>query len=156
MFYRPNRSRSKIFIKFTLMLTYLIMYTLSSSHPTENLQFSSVAHSCPTLCDPMHCSMPGLPFHLNSRVLLLKDIFSHYPYFDIVKASSVKQCFLSLGAHRKGKTKAFLPRSSYKTTLSLVGVGLQAQIFKNLLSWFWYAMSCEQYKQKMKHRYFEL
>ena len=26
-------------------------------------QFSSVAHSCPTLCDPMDCSMPGLPVH---------------------------------------------------------------------------------------------
>ena len=23
--------------------------------------FSSVAQSCPTLCDPMDCSMPGLP-----------------------------------------------------------------------------------------------
>ena len=26
-------------------------------------QLSSVAHSCPTLCDPMDCSMPGLPVH---------------------------------------------------------------------------------------------
>ena len=26
-------------------------------------QFSSVAHSCLTLCDPMNCSMPGLPVH---------------------------------------------------------------------------------------------
>ena len=26
-----------------------------------SVQFSSVAQSCPTLCDPMHCSMPGLP-----------------------------------------------------------------------------------------------
>ena len=25
--------------------------------------FSSVAQSCPTLCDPMNCSMPGLPAH---------------------------------------------------------------------------------------------
>ena len=24
-------------------------------------QFSSVAQSCPTLCDPMNCSMPGFP-----------------------------------------------------------------------------------------------
>ena len=24
---------------------------------------SSVARSCPTLCDPMNCSMPGLPVH---------------------------------------------------------------------------------------------
>ena len=28
-----------------------------------NVQFSSVAQSCPTLCDPMDCSMPGLPVH---------------------------------------------------------------------------------------------
>ena len=27
------------------------------------IQFSSVAHSCPTLCDPMNRSMPGLPVH---------------------------------------------------------------------------------------------
>ena len=26
-------------------------------------QFSSVAQSCLTLCDPMNCSMPGLPVH---------------------------------------------------------------------------------------------
>ena len=26
-------------------------------------QFSSVAHSCPTLCDPVDCSTPGLPVH---------------------------------------------------------------------------------------------
>ena len=28
-----------------------------------DLQFSSVAQSCPTLCDPMNRSMPGLPVH---------------------------------------------------------------------------------------------
>ena len=27
------------------------------------LQFSSVSQSCPTLCDPMDCSTPGLPVH---------------------------------------------------------------------------------------------
>ena len=26
-------------------------------------QFSSVTQSCPTLCDPMDCSTPGLPVH---------------------------------------------------------------------------------------------
>ena len=30
--------------------------------------FSSVAQSCPTLCDPMKCSTPGLPVHQTSRV----------------------------------------------------------------------------------------
>ena len=32
-------------------------------HSTENVQFSSVAQSCSTLCDPMNCSMPGLPVY---------------------------------------------------------------------------------------------
>ena len=27
------------------------------------IQFSSVTQSCPTLCDPMKCSIPGLPVH---------------------------------------------------------------------------------------------
>ena len=28
-----------------------------------SVHFSSVAHLCPTLCDPMDCSTPGLPVH---------------------------------------------------------------------------------------------
>ena len=28
-----------------------------------SVQFSSVAQSCPTLCDPMNRSTPGLPVH---------------------------------------------------------------------------------------------
>ena len=29
----------------------------------ESVQFSSIAQSCPTLCNPMNCSTPGLPVH---------------------------------------------------------------------------------------------
>ena len=29
----------------------------------SSVQFNSVAQSCPTLCDPMNCSTPGLPVH---------------------------------------------------------------------------------------------
>ena len=28
-----------------------------------SVQFSSATQSCPTLCDPMNCSTPGLPVH---------------------------------------------------------------------------------------------
>ena len=31
--------------------------------PKYSVQFSSVAESCPTLCDPMNLSTPGLPVH---------------------------------------------------------------------------------------------
>ena len=38
-------------------LCQVLFYVLSS------VQFSSVAQSCRTLCDPMKCSTPGLPVH---------------------------------------------------------------------------------------------
>ena len=28
-----------------------------------SVQFSSLTQLCPTLCDPMNCSTPGLPVH---------------------------------------------------------------------------------------------
>ena len=28
-----------------------------------SVQFNLVAQSCPTICDPMNCSTPGLPVH---------------------------------------------------------------------------------------------
>ena len=34
---------------------------------SHSVQFSSVAQLCPTLCDPMNRSMPGLPVHHHSR-----------------------------------------------------------------------------------------
>ena len=37
---------------------------------TISSDFSSVAQSCPTLCDPMNCSTQGLPVHHNSWNLL--------------------------------------------------------------------------------------
>ena len=52
------------------MSAFLHMSLCPSSHicvPTVHnaysVQFSSVAQSCPTLCDPMNCSTPGLPVH---------------------------------------------------------------------------------------------
>ena len=33
------------------------------SYFLSSVQLSSVAPSCPTLCDPMDCSTPGLPVH---------------------------------------------------------------------------------------------
>ena len=38
-------------------------------------QFSSVAQSCPTLCDPMDCSMPGFPVH--HQLLELAQTHAH-------------------------------------------------------------------------------
>ena len=40
-----------------------IFHTYCSNDAAKTFQFSSVALSCPTLCDPMNCSTPGLPVH---------------------------------------------------------------------------------------------
>ena len=37
-------------------------------------QFSSVAQSCPTLCDPMDCSTPGFPIHHQLPELTQTDV----------------------------------------------------------------------------------
>ena len=46
-------------------LCFLVGAVKSLSHDNiiELVQFSSVAQLCPTLCDPMNRSMPGLPVH---------------------------------------------------------------------------------------------
>ena len=44
------------FFFFFLFLTLLFLWL-------SNIQFSSAAQLCPTICDPMDCSMPGLPVH---------------------------------------------------------------------------------------------
>ena len=46
------------------LIVDLICISLMISY-VEHFQFSSVAQSCPTLCDPMNCSTPGLPVHLH-------------------------------------------------------------------------------------------
>ena len=55
-------------VHFCFAMTYL--YTKWSKPERKTpvpYQFSSVAQPCPTLCDPMNCSTPGLPVHHNSR-----------------------------------------------------------------------------------------
>ena len=36
---------------------------ITGARQFSSVQFSSVAQSCPTLCDPVYCSTPGLPVH---------------------------------------------------------------------------------------------
>ena len=39
------------------------LMTAQQNNSSFWVQFSSIAQSCPTLCDPMDCSTPGLPVH---------------------------------------------------------------------------------------------
>ena len=56
---------SKMYILYLLCTTCLhCIYYISMMYPfCISVQFGSVAQSCPTLCDPMNHSTPGLPVH---------------------------------------------------------------------------------------------
>ena len=45
------------------MLLFAIRYNCDTLWSRHSVQFSSFAQSCPTLCNPMNCSMPGLPVY---------------------------------------------------------------------------------------------
>ena len=53
-----NRNQKRILQTCSPLLGWQALCFLWAS-----VQFSSVTQSCPTLCDPMNCSTPGLPVH---------------------------------------------------------------------------------------------
>ena len=58
-----------------------------------SVQFSSVTQSCPTLCDPMNCSTPGLPVH--HQLLKFTQTHAHW-VSDAIQLSHPLSPFLLL------------------------------------------------------------
>ena len=64
----------KLFIILEISFSYLwdrnndthtggLFQEFNNEHISTSVQFSSVTQSCPTLCNPMDCSIPGLPVY---------------------------------------------------------------------------------------------
>ena len=51
-------------------------YVINEKLNWISVQFNSVVCSCPTLCDPMDCSMPGFPVH--HQLLKLVQTHDHH------------------------------------------------------------------------------
>ena len=49
-----------------MVLTYIYLFTYESE--------SEVAQSCPTLCNPMDCSLPGSSVHGISQTRILESV----------------------------------------------------------------------------------
>ena len=54
---------SRLVITFLPRSKHLLLSWLQSPSAVISVQFSSVAQSCPTFCNPMNCSTPGPPVH---------------------------------------------------------------------------------------------
>ena len=59
----PGCSLEGLMLKLKLKYFGHLMQRPDSLEKLCAAQFSSVAQSCPTLCNPMDCSTPGLPVH---------------------------------------------------------------------------------------------
>ena len=55
---KVKEENEKVGLKLNVQTTKIM-----ASCPISSVQFSSVAQLCPALCNPMNCSMPGLPVH---------------------------------------------------------------------------------------------
>ena len=61
---------------YVCMYVYISQSVLVCVYFMNACQFSSVSQSCPTLCDPMDCSMPGFPVH--HQLLKLAQTHVHW------------------------------------------------------------------------------
>ena len=83
------RSNSRQSLKDLLILKMLFLFIWKeralffSLLSFNSVQFSSVAQSCPTLCNPMNHSTPGLPVHhqlgVHSNLMSFKSVMPYQP-----------------------------------------------------------------------------
>ena len=94
-------------------------------------QFSSVAHSCLTLCDPMDCSTPGFPVHyqLLSNSCPLSRWYHPTISSSVIPFSSCLQSFPASGS---------FPRSPFLASGSQsIGVSASTSVLPvNIQGWF--------------------
>ena len=111
VWYGGKKLKCRFEIFFTLISWLLILVdklkrTLHSfSYTNHMIQFSSVQSlSCPTLCDPINCSTPGLPVH--HQLLEFTHTHVHQVHDAIQQSHQVKKMTDSLNVSH------FLPSPS--------------------------------------------
>ena len=101
------------------------------------VQFSSVAQSCPTLCDPMNRSMPGLPVHHTLHMRWPKYwsfSFSIIPSKEIPGLISFRMDWLDLLAVQ-GTLKSLLQHHSSKASILWCSAFFTVQLSKEAQIW---------------------
>ena len=97
------------------------------------LQFSSVTQSCPTLCDPMDCSMPGLSvYHSSWGLLKLMSIELVMPSNYSSPVIPFSSCLQSCPA-----TGSFSMSQFFTSGSQSIGASASASVLPmNIQNWF--------------------
>ena len=99
----------------------------------DSVQFSSVPQSCPTLCDPIDCSTPGLPVHHQHPESTHSNLFNQWCHptisSPIVPFSSDLQSFPA--------SESFQMSQFFTSGGQSIGVSASATVFPvNTQDWF--------------------
>ena len=98
-----------------------------------SVQFSSVAQSCPTLCNPVDCSMPGLPVHHQ----LLEFIQTHVHWVGDAIQPSHPQSSPSPPAFNLSHFQSFQMRQLFASGGQSIGVSASTSVLPmNIQHWF--------------------
>ena len=98
----------------------------------SSVQFSSIAQSCPTLCNPMDCSTPGFPVHHQPLELAQTRPSSRW-YHPTISSSVVpfSACLQSFPASR------FFPSDFFASGSQSIGASISASVLPvNIQDWF--------------------
>ena len=96
-------------------------------------QFSSVTQSCPTLCDPMDCSMPGFPVH--HQLLELAQTYVHW-VGDAIQPSHLLSSSSPL-AFNLSQHQGLFKWVSSSHQVANIGVSASASVLPmNIQDWF--------------------
>ena len=82
----------------TELLSFLLSVVRYDYLSIRLVQFSSVAQSCPSLCNPMDCSMPGIPVHHQPGACLNSYPSSRWCHSTISSSVVPFSCFQSFPA----------------------------------------------------------
>ena len=97
-------------------------------------QFNSVTQSCPTLCDPMDCSMPGFPVHYLTPGACSKSCSSSWWCHPTSSSSAIpfSSCLQSFPA-----SGSFPMNQLFKSGGQSIGASVSSSVFsKNIQDWF--------------------
>ena len=85
-----------------------------SPQALKTVQFRSVAQSCPTLCDPMDCSTPGLPVH--HQLPESNQTHAHW-VGDAIQPSHLVVPFSSCSGHNMDSINGYWVNAAISATL---------------------------------------
>ena len=129
-----------VLIIYQVLFLAFYMYVnliLRASIPFSSVQFSSVTESCPTLCDPMDCSMPIFPVPDQLLEIAQTPVHQVDPSIDTIQPShppsSPSPPTLNLSRHQG----LFKWVSSWHQAAKVLGVSASASVLPmNSQDWF--------------------